>query len=246
MRDALRHRGPDGEGIYRSPHAVLAHTRLALLDRVGGAQPLTGPDGRLTLAYNGEVYNHPELREELRPFWDFRTRSDGEVVLAAYSVWGRECLRRFNGMFAFVVWDEVLQRGFGARDRLGIKPLFYRLRADAGRADAGRADAGRAEEFLFASEAKAIVGAEPTSPAADVEGILEYLTAPCFSGVSRSMFAGIKPLPAGHCFEIDRDGLRVERWWEYALDPQALDDETQAAPPARPAGAGHTAGPWGG
>src|SRR5579871_6006968 len=89
LRDALRHRGPDGEGIHLGSHAALAHTRLAVVDRAGGAQPVTSPDGRLTLVYNGEVYNYPELREELRASWDFRTRSDTEVVLAAFAAWGR-------------------------------------------------------------------------------------------------------------------------------------------------------------
>jgi asparagine synthase (glutamine-hydrolysing) len=209
LRDALRHRGPDGEGTYLGSHAALAHTRLAVVDRPGGAQPLTSSDGRFTLVYNGEVYNYPELRDELRPFWPFRTRGDGEVVLAAWAVWGRDCLRRLNGMFAFFVWDDVLQRGFGARDGLGIKPLLYRWD-------------GR--ELLFASEAKAIVRAGDIRPAANVEAVLEYLTAPCFSGVSRSMFSDIEPLPAGHCFEIDRAGLRVERWWDYVIEPQSSAD----------------------
>jgi len=210
MRDALRHRGPDGEGIHLGSHAALAHTRLAVVDRAGGTQPLTSPDGRLTLIYNGEVYNYPELRQQLRPFWDFRTRGDTEVVLAAFAAWGPACLRRFNGMFAFFVWDEVRQRGFGARDGLGIKPLLYRRQQG---------------EFLFASEAKAILRATSTRPTPDVEGVLEYLTAPCFSGVSRSMFADIHPLPAGHCFVIDREGLRVERWWDYVLDPRLPSDD---------------------
>jgi asparagine synthase (glutamine-hydrolysing) len=205
MRDALRHRGPDGDGLHVGPHVALAHTRLAVVDRAGGAQPMTSPDGRLTLVHNGEVYNYLELREELRERWDFRTRGDVEVVLAAYAVWGRACLPRLNGMFAFFVWDNVLQRGFAARDGLGIKPFVYR-----------RTD----EELVFASEAKAILRADENRPAPNVGAILEYLVAPCFSGVSRSMFAGIEPLPAGHCLEIDRDGLRVERWWDYVLAPK--------------------------
>ena len=222
LRAALRHRGPDGEGSYLGSHVALAHTRLAVIDRAGGAQPITSPDGRLTLVYNGEVYNYPELREELRPFWTFRTQGDGEVVLAAYAVWGRACLTRFNGMFAFFVWDEVRQSGFGARDGLGVKPFFYRLRG----------------EFVFASEAKAILAIDTARPSPNVEGIVEYLTAPCFSGVSRSMFAGIEPLPAGHCVTLDRQGPRVERWWDYVLAPDdalpprllsLLDQATQRA-----------------
>lgn len=212
LRDALRHRGPDGEGIYLGSHVALAHTRLAVIDRAGGAQPVTSPDGRLTLVYNGEVYNYPELREELRRFWTFRTQGDSEVVLAAYAVWGCECLTRLNGMFAFFVWDEVLRCGFGARDRLGVKPFFYRRRPRG--------------DFVFASEAKAILAVDGASPSPNFEGIIEYLAAPCLSGVSRSMFAGIEPLLAGHCFRISNEGLKINRWWDYELDPDALTDDS--------------------
>jgi asparagine synthase (glutamine-hydrolysing) len=214
MRSALRQRGPDGEGIHLGSHAALAHTRLAVVDRTGGAQPVNSPDGRFTLICNGELYNYPELREEIGSRWEFRTRGDTEVVLAAYALWGRACLARLNGMFSFFLWDEVQQRGFGARDRLGIKPFWYRWHP---------------QEFLFASEAKALLRAEDTRPTADVEGILEYLTAPCFSGVSRAMFAGIVPLPAGHSFEIDGEGLRIERWWDYVLEPQGPPDDPPLA-----------------
>src|SRR4051794_21646268 len=193
MRDALRHRGPDGGGLSLGSHAALGHTRLAVVDRAGGAQPVRSPDGRLTLIYNGEVYNHQELRRELRRHWEFRSLCDAEAVLAAFAVLGPDCLSRLNGMFAFFVWDELLQHGFGARDVLGIKPLLYRLRGG---------------ELLFASEAKAILRADGRAPVADAEGVLEYLVAPCFSGVSRSMFAGVTPLPAGHSFTIDREGMR--------------------------------------
>jgi asparagine synthase (glutamine-hydrolysing) len=211
MRQRLRHRGPDGEGLYLGSHAGLAHTRLALLDRARGSQPLTSPDGRFTLVYNGEVYNYPELRSQLRDRWDFRTACDTEVVLAAYVAWGESCLDRFNGMFAFFIWDEHLQRGFAARDRLGVKPFVYRAGADA---------------FLFASEAKAILAALDTLPRAHVDSVLEYLTAPCFSGVEHGMFEGIDHLPAGHALHIDRHGIQVFGWWDYHLEP----DRERAAP----------------
>src|SRR5262249_45981096 len=136
--------------------------------------------------------------------WDFRTACDTEVVLAAYSIWGESCLDRFNGMFAFFLWDEHLRRGFAARDRLGVKPFVYRVSAN---------------EFLFASEARAILASLDTTPRADSEAILEYLTAPCFSGVEHSMFEGIDHLQAGHALSIDRSGLQVFAWWDYQLTP---------------------------
>ncbi len=105
MRERQRHRGPDGQGLWHDQHAVLAHNRLALLDAEHGAQPMCSVDHRYVLVYNGEIYNHAELRRELSAHWSFRTNTDTEVVLAAYAVWGEACLRRFNGMFAFLVWD---------------------------------------------------------------------------------------------------------------------------------------------
>ncbi len=214
MQARLRHRGPDGEGVAFDACAALAHTRLALLDREGGAQPMVSPDGRHVLVYNGQVYNYRELREELRDRWTFRTNSDTEVVLAAATSWGPACLERLNGMFAFFLWDRERGHGFAARDRLGVKPFVYRHADD---------------EFLFASEAKAILAALPGRPRAHREAVLEYLVAPCFSGVERPMFEGLEHLPAGHWLEISAEGLRVERWWDYRLTGEVGGDPDEAA-----------------
>ena len=111
MAAALHHRGPDAQGTWLGRHAALGHTRLVLLDREGGTQPMQGPMGRHVLVYNGEVYNHDELRQELRGAWEFRTRSDAEVVPAALASWGEDALPRFNGMFALAWWDEQHERG---------------------------------------------------------------------------------------------------------------------------------------
>ncbi|MCA9709216.1 MAG: hypothetical protein KDK70_25455, partial [Myxococcales bacterium] len=142
MAAALHHRGPDDRGQWRGRHAVLGHTRLALLDPRGGAQPMQDPSGRYVLAYNGEVYVLDELRAQLRDRWVFRTRSDTEVVLAALVVWGEAALPRLDGMFALSLWDEQRQQGLLARDRLGVKPLAYQRLPDG---------------LRFASEAKALV-----------------------------------------------------------------------------------------
>jgi asparagine synthase (glutamine-hydrolysing) len=200
MRAALRHRGPDGQGESVSPDAVLVHTRLALLDREGGAQPMSTPDGRFTLVYNGEVYNHLELRREL--CYSFRTRSDAETVLAAFSAWGTACVRRLNGMFAFFVWDATLRRGFAARDPLGVKPFAY---------------AWDGVEFRFASEAHVVARAAGGRVRADAEAVLEYLVAPCFSGVERPMFDGVHYLQPGHTLELSAEGPVTRRYFRFQV-----------------------------
>ena len=201
MRVRLRHRGPDGEGDYAVGSVSLTHTRLSILDHQGGAQPMVSPDARYVLVYNGELANAEALRRSLD--WSFRTRSDTEVVLAAFARWGTACAARLSGMFAFFVWDTLRERGFGARDRLGVKPLL--LGRDGG-------------AFLFASEAHAIARTARTRARVDVPGALEALVAPCFSGVSRSMFEGVLPLLPGHFFVVGRDGARTEEYWDWPCD----------------------------
>jgi asparagine synthase (glutamine-hydrolysing) len=216
MQRRLRHRGPDGGGEVFVGAAALAHNRLAMADRAGGAQPMTSADGRWTLVYNGEIYDHLELRRALDWPWPFRTRSDAETVLAAFARWGPACAERLEGMFAFFVWDEQRQRGFAVRDRLGVKPFAFSV------------DGG---ELRFASEAKALVG---HAPAVDAQAVVEYLVAPAFSGVERSPFAGVRYLPPGHWLSFDRDGLQVRRWWRWHVAeddgrPEALVPALRAA-----------------
>lgn len=205
IRDKLRHRGPDGSGIYTARHASLVHTRLALVDPAGGAQPITSLDGRYTLTYNGEVYNAAELRVELADRWTFRTRCDAEVVLAALVCWGASAVPRFNGMFAFFLWDAVEHTGVAARDLLGVKPFVYSVQGD---------------EFVFASEAKAIL---PMRRRARRSAVVEYLVAPCFSGVETPMFEDLHYLPPGHQLHIGREGLRIERWGQHDLLAEPRD-----------------------
>ncbi|MCP4377363.1 MAG: asparagine synthetase B, partial [bacterium] len=127
MVRAIAHRGPDGQGSFADGPIALGHCRLAILDLTeAGGQPMSTDDGRLTITYNGEVYNFRELRGELESLgWKFRSRSDTEVVLKAYAQWGIDCLDKFNGMFAFAIWDKSKREMFLARDRYGIKPLYY-------------------------------------------------------------------------------------------------------------------------
>src|SRR5688572_25639444 len=143
MTERVRHRGPDGEGCFVSGQIGLGSRRLSIIDLEGGAQPQSNEDGSITLIFNGEIYNFAELREELAGKGHiFKTRSDTEVIVHGYEEWGVECTSRFNGMFAFALWDSNNRRLLLARDHLGIKPLYYVLLGN---------------RLLFASEIKALL-----------------------------------------------------------------------------------------
>jgi asparagine synthase (glutamine-hydrolysing) len=200
MRAALAHRGPDGAGAVVTSFAALAQTRLAMLDPGAGAAPLQSSDGRYTLVYNGELFNDLELRSALPRAW--QSRSDAETLLAAWTEWGEACLERLDGMFSFFIWDDVLQAGFAARDRLGVKPFAY-LETPC---------------FAFASEAKALLAVHGCRPRADVEAIVEYLVAAPFSGVARSPFAGVQYLPPGYVLRVDRGGLSTHPYFQWKPD----------------------------
>jgi asparagine synthase (glutamine-hydrolysing) len=163
MTDAIAHRGPDGEGFFIDSFLGLGHRRLAIIDLSPlGHQPMVSGDGQYIITYNGEVYNFQELRVELEALGcPFRSRTDSEVVLNAYAKWGPECVNKFNGMFAFAIWDKTRQELFCARDRYGIKPLYYTFVGNY---------------FLFASEQKAIISHPAVHRELDLEALLEYFT----------------------------------------------------------------------
>ena len=148
MQETLRRRGPDQEGMFLSEHAGLVHTRLAVIDPENGRQPMQRRDaanGEYTIVYNGELYNTAELRAELiAEGADLATHSDTEVVLQAYMHWGSGCVKRFNGIFAFAVWEAQAERLFLARDRIGVKPLFYHLDGERLGAESNPRASGRA------------------------------------------------------------------------------------------------------
>lgn len=161
MSDMLSHRGPDANGYWQHDALFigLMHRRLSVIDLSGEAnQPMCGPESVLT--YNGEIYNYKEIREQLSDKWRFQTRSDTEVILAAYKHFGVECLQRFRGMFSFALWDPKNKSLFCARDRFGIKPFYY-------------AQVGK--QFYFASEAKALLPFLPTIET-ETSALSEYLT----------------------------------------------------------------------
>jgi asparagine synthase (glutamine-hydrolysing) len=218
MRDAITHRGPDEEGLWLSAdHGVgLGTRRLKIIDLIGGQQPMASPDGAFVIAYNGEVYNHRAIREELeRAGRRFLTKCDTEVVLAAYEAYGDECLERLDGMFAFAVWDQRRRRLFFARDRAGEKPLYY---------------AATRTGLLFASEIKALLEHPDISRSVDQEALgyyLTFLTTPPPS----TLFAGISKLAAAHCGSWTADqGLRTWRWWDLPpREPMVDANEAELA-----------------
>lgn len=216
MARALAHRGPDGEGVYTDKLVGLGHRRLAILDLTpSGHQPMLTSDGRFALTYNGEVYNYQELRAELQALGhSFRSTGDAEVVLHAYAEWGSACVERLNGMFAFGVWDRAEQTLFLARDRYGIKPLYV---------------AWAGETLLFGSEVKALLAHPRFRPAMDKEALLEYMTFQNFF-TDRTLFEGVRLLPAGTTLTVPRSGPRPEprRYWDYAFEPDETMDEEEA------------------
>src|SRR5271157_2404990 len=160
MNYILKHRGPDGEGLWQHQHNKVgfSHRRLSIIDLSSGAQPMCD-DGNNWITYNGEIYNYIELRDELAP-QQFKTTSDTEVILYAYRKWGEDCVNHLRGMFAFALWDEKEQALFCARDRFGVKPFYYTVLGGA---------------FYFASEAKALLPFIPHIET-NIEGFKDYLT----------------------------------------------------------------------
>ena len=204
MNEIQKHRGPDDEGLFSDAHCVLGHRRLAIIDLSSdGHQPFTSADGRYHLVYNGEIYNYIELREELKQDgWHFRTRTDTEVLLAAYQHWGPSCLEKFNGMFAFAVYDSREQRLFLARDRFGIKPLYYAL-ADG--------------VFYFASEIKAFKAVSTVGRTLNQQSLFDYLVFNRTDIYDETFFREIKRLPKGNCAFFDGRGLLLTQWWNPAV-----------------------------
>ena len=161
MTDCLTHRGPDGEGLWQAGPVCLGHRRLSIIDLAGGAQPMHSADGRLSVTFNGEIYNFAGLRDELaRGGARFQTNSDTEVILEGYRRWGADCLTRFDGMFAFALWDAERRRLFCARDRFGKKPFFYTVQRGC---------------LYFASELTALTRVPELAFTLDPQAVMRYL-----------------------------------------------------------------------
>lgn len=199
MSNRLRHRGPDGKGIFRAPGICLGHRRLKILDLSdAGAQPMTSPCGRWTLVFNGEIYNYADLRNQLSG--PFRSQSDTEVLLQAWMRWGPACLTKLKGMFAFALWDAQERTLHAARDPLGIKPFYY-IEKDA--------------HFAFASEPNALL--ESDLPRSADDGVIyDFLVHECYDHTQGTFFRGISQLPGGHILQWSQSsGLHIAPWWDF-------------------------------
>lgn len=217
MVAAQQHRGPDGSGMFVDPSgsAVLGHNRLSIIDlSAAGAQPMTSPDGRYTIAFNGEVYNYLELRRQLSGY-PFASDSDTEVVLAAFARWGIGCLEKFVGMFALLIWDADEQRLWAARDRFGVKPLYYAR--------------DHQDHLVIASEIGTLAAAGlELQP--DPATWATYLARGVYEHSDRTFWKGIRSLPAGSTLQWQAGETRQARWYDLAAaSGDQLDSSDEAA-----------------
>ena len=201
MTKTLSKRGPDDDNVWTETHAVFGHRRLTVVDPIGGKQPMTKihEDNSYTLCYNGELYNTEDLRKELlRKGYTFSGHSDTEVLLTSYIEWKEQCVEYFNGIFAFAIWDEKEQKVFIARDRLGVKPLFY-----------SENNGG----LIFGSEIKALLEHPDLKPQLSREGLAEVLAVGPSRKPGSGVFHGVNELRPAHALTVSRQGLRIWRYW---------------------------------
>lgn len=204
MTDRLAHRGPDAKGHKRLSGCHLGHTRLSIIDLGTGAQPMSDASGRYWITFNGEIYNYRELREELRKKgWCFNTNSDTEVIMVAFAAWGKDCLHRFRGMVAFVIWDTQTREAFAARDLFGEKPLYYAVARDGA--------------LLFSSEIKGLLASGLIAPRLDLAAVDAFL-ALGYVPPDRTIYENVKTLPPGHYLEWNRGRVHVTRYWFPRLE----------------------------
>jgi len=212
MTSAMRHRGPDGEGQFVAGEVGLGHRRLSIIDLGGGGQPIGNEDDSIQVVFNGEIYNFVELRKELeKDGHRFKTNSDTEVIVHAYEQWGSACVKRFNGMFAFALWDSRKRELFLARDHLGIKPLYYVMIGT---------------RLLFASEIKSLLQHPECPREVDEEALAELFT---FRYVPspKTLFKRIMKLPPAHLMIASRIGIRIERFWDWVPRLRNTSDEAE-------------------
>jgi asparagine synthase (glutamine-hydrolysing) len=205
MRDVLAHRGPDGAGVFADDRAALGHRRLSIVDLAGGSQPLANEDGTIQVVFNGEIYNHADLRPQLEAAGHrYHTRSDTETIVHAYEQWGDDCVLRFRGMFAFAIWDAPRRRLLLARDRLGVKPLYWAWAGD---------------RLLFASEIKAILESGLIDARVNEAVLPEVLATRATSG-EETLFRGIQKLLPGHLLTLVDGHVQQQRYWDVPSAPE--------------------------
>jgi len=208
MIRAINHRGPDECGIYNSPFATLGNVRLSIIDILGGQQPLSDLSGRFWIVFNGEIFNYKELRKDLEnKGFTFKTQSDTEVLVQLFAVYGKKCLGLLNGQFAFAIWDKLKEELFVARDRVGIRPLFYNIHNGI---------------FSFASEIKALFQQKNINRAFRPESLSQIYT--FWTTITpNTPFKDIFELSPGHFATYNREGLTIEKYWELNFDkPQSI------------------------
>jgi asparagine synthase (glutamine-hydrolysing) len=215
MAAIQRHRGPDDEGFYHDGLVGLAFRRLAILDLTPtGHQPMATADGTLWIVFNGEIYNHAQLRVELMAKgYHFRSTSDTEVILAAYQEWGEACLSRFNGMWAFAIWNQQTRQLFCARDRLGIKPFYYHSNVN---------------RLLFASEIKTLFADQDVRPRPLESTVYNYLVYGRVQSLAQTFWQEIHQLPAAHYMLVDDTGIVFHRYWhlDHTQYKLTIDDKS--------------------
>lgn len=212
MGEVLSHRGPDSHGVFVKDAIGFAHRRLKIIDLSRRAdQPMWDLEKRAVIIYNGIVYNFKEIRQELTKYgFRFRSRTDTEVVLNGYLKWGYACVNKFNGMFAFAIWDKNTESLFLARDRYGIKPLYYYYDGT---------------KFIFASEIKAIIKNRELKREIDPEAMVEYWS---FQNIfsDKTLFKGIKILPAGSWISVNKIGLRIKKYWDFDFSGYSMNSKS--------------------
>ena len=211
MCDVIKQRGPDDEGYYSDTGITLGSRRLAIIDLEGGHQPIHNEDKSIVTVYNGMIYNFKELRASLeREGHRFYTNTDTEVIVHAYEQWGEECVKRFDGMFAFALWDSNRKRLMLARDQCGIKPLYYTILGDG--------------SIIFASEIKAILQSPAVRREIDTDAFHYYINLR-FIPKEKTLFKGISRLLPGHYLTMDAGGLRTRQYWDIVPEPKEYSED---------------------
>ena len=217
MTDAITHRGPDESGVHLEPGLALGHRRLSVIDIASGQQPLFNADRSAAIVFNGEIYNFMQLRPELEALgYRFTTNSDTEVILHAWQAWGSQCVQRLRGMFAFAIWDQKHRHLFLARDRLGIKPLYYALLPNG--------------HFVFGSELKALLPHPALPRERDPMAIEDYF-AYGYIPEPRTIFSGVRKLPPGHTLLIEKGQTllpRTNQYWDIPFTDSGLATQDSA------------------
>ena len=210
MCDAILHRGPDDDGIYIKNNVGLGMRRLSIIDLVTGKQPISNEDKSVWIVFNGEIYNHQDLRRELEKFGHkFSTNTDTEAIVHSYEEYGDRCVEKLNGMFGFAIWDQRKCQLLLARDRIGIKPVYYFF------------DKNR---FIFGSELKSILQAGDIPKRIDLQALdnfltFEYIPAPL------SIFYNIRKLPPGHLLILKDNDLRIKKYWDLRVQQNGADTQ---------------------